>query len=206
MYRAAQEGAVLLMGSATPSLEAWHHMREGTHAPRCAGRRLSGGGMPTVEVVDMRRPAGAAVGPTPRGDRKDPRRWAADDPLPQPARILLPLPLPLLRVRDDLPPLLGVPDLPPERERWSATTAGSAAPTRACPECGSLDVGWSGFGTEGIEEELAAAFPHLVVRRVDTDSVRERRSCDEALEDFREGGCTCCSARRWWPRAWTFPG
>lgn len=30
MYRAGQEGAILLMGSATPSLEAWHHMREGT--------------------------------------------------------------------------------------------------------------------------------------------------------------------------------
>ena len=32
-----------------------------------------------------------------------------------------------------------------------------AAPPSACPECGSLDVGWSGFGTERVEEEAAAS-------------------------------------------------
>ena len=43
MYRVAQEGAVLLMGSATPSLEAWHHMREGTLTALRLPDRLSGG-------------------------------------------------------------------------------------------------------------------------------------------------------------------
>ena len=38
----------------------------------------------------------------------------------------------------------------------------SEAPPRACPDCGSLDVGWSGFGTERVEEELGGPFPGLL--------------------------------------------
>ncbi len=62
MWRAAHEGGVVLMGGATPSLEAWHHMREGTIAPLMMGERISGGRMPTVEVVDMRRSTGPLSG------------------------------------------------------------------------------------------------------------------------------------------------
>ncbi|HTP60209.1 MAG TPA: primosomal protein N', partial [Spirochaetia bacterium] len=58
MYRAAREKARLVMGSATPSLEAYHFMREGNLVPLRMPRRLSGGEMPGIEIVDMRRQAG----------------------------------------------------------------------------------------------------------------------------------------------------
>jgi len=54
--------AVLLMGSATPSLEAWHHMREGTITELRLPDRLSGGAMPSVEVIDMRHQQGRCRG------------------------------------------------------------------------------------------------------------------------------------------------
>jgi len=58
MYRAAREKARLLMGSATPSLEAYHFMGEGKFLSLRMPRRLSGGQMPSVEIVDMRRQNG----------------------------------------------------------------------------------------------------------------------------------------------------
>jgi primosomal protein N' (replication factor Y) (superfamily II helicase) len=82
----------------------------------------------------------------------------------------------------------------------------SKAPERQCPECGSLDVGWSGLGTEGIEEALAAAFPDLVVRRVDTDSVRERPALRAALDDFRAGRVHVLLGTQMVAKGLDFPG
>jgi primosomal protein N' (replication factor Y) len=82
----------------------------------------------------------------------------------------------------------------------------SIPPERQCPECGSLDVGWSGLGTEGIEEALAAAFPDLVVRRVDTDSVREKTALRGALEDFRHGRVHVLLGTQMVAKGLDFPG
>jgi primosomal protein N' (replication factor Y) len=57
----------------------------------------------------------------------------------------------------------------------------------ACPECGSLDVGFFGFGTEKIEEEARRVFPELRIARLDTDAVRARGNLEQTLADFREG-------------------
>jgi primosomal protein N' (replication factor Y) len=188
MWRTAHEGGVMLMGSATPSLEAWHHMREGTIAPLVMGERVSGGRMPVVEVVDMRKAAGPLSG-------RLLEEIARTRAMGRQAILFLNrrgfayvfhcrscgyaatcehCSVSLTYHRD--------------RGRLVCHYCGfSKAPERQCPECGSLDVGWSGLGTEGIEEALAAAFPDLIVRRVDTDSVRERPALRAALDDFRGG-------------------
>ena len=67
-------------------------------------------------------------------------------------------------------------------------------------------MGWSGLGTEGIEEALAAAFPDLVVRRVDTDSVRERPALREALDDFRGGRVHVLLGTQMVAKGLDFPG
>jgi primosomal protein N' (replication factor Y) len=63
----------------------------------------------------------------------------------------------------------------------------SRDPVQVCPECGSLDVGYSGFGTERIEEEVAKRFPKLRTARIDTDSVRKKGALEQTLSDFRNG-------------------
>ncbi len=60
-------------------------------------------------------------------------------------------------------------------------------PPKVCPECGSLDIGFSGFGTERIEEEMGTVFPEISVNRVDTDSVKRRKDLQETLLAFRRG-------------------
>jgi primosomal protein N' (replication factor Y) len=62
-----------------------------------------------------------------------------------------------------------------------------AAPPVSCPECGSLDVGWSGFGTERVEEEAERLFPDMRIRRLDADSTSKVGELEAVLEDFREG-------------------
>ena len=54
MRRGAVEGARVVMGSATPSVEAWSLMASGSVGRLPLTRRLAGGAPPEVEIVDMR--------------------------------------------------------------------------------------------------------------------------------------------------------
>ena len=87
-----------------------------------------------------------------------------------------------------LPQLLGVPHLPQgPRLAGLPLLRLSRRPSRSCPDCGSLDVGWAGFGTERVEEEAARLFPDMRIRRLDADSTSKVGELEAALEDFREG-------------------
>jgi primosomal protein N' (replication factor Y) len=58
------------------------------------------------------------------------------------------------------------------------------SPTQ-CPECNSFDVGYFGFGTEFIEEEVKAKFPNATVERIDTDNLSSQKELQEKLDLFR---------------------
>ena len=79
-------------------------------------------------------------------------------------------------------------------------------PVDACPECGSMDVGYSGFGTERIEEEIQRLFPDLTVRRVDTDSVRNKQRLKEILNDFYAGRVDILLGTQMVAKGLNFPG
>lgn len=54
-----------------------------------------------------------------------------------------------------------------------------------CPECGGKNLRNRGFGTEKIEEEVAALFPNARLARLDLDSAKS--GYETILEDFQEG-------------------
>lgn len=56
IVRARHEGAVVVLGSATPSLESWHNAQEGRHTLVSLPDRVGGGVLPSVAVVDLRGP------------------------------------------------------------------------------------------------------------------------------------------------------
>jgi primosomal protein N' (replication factor Y) len=207
MYRASQEGAVLLMGSATPSLEAWHHMREGTITELRLPDRLSGGAMPSVEVIDMRRqqaPLSGAlideIGKTHAEGRQSILflnrrgfsymfhcRSCGYEMACTHCSVAL--------------------TYHKERERMICHYCGrTATPITVCPQCGSLDVGYTGYGTEGIEEELQRHFPKLVVRRIDTDAVKKKKVLRQALSDFRDGKINVLVGTQMVAKGLNFPG
>jgi primosomal protein N' (replication factor Y) len=93
------------------------------------------------------------------------------------------------------------------RERMICHYCGfSTQPIRACPQCGSLDVGYAGYGTEGIEEEIQRTFPRMTVRRIDTDTMKKRKLLRDALADFREGRTHLLLGTQMVAKGLNFPG
>lgn len=58
---------------------------------------------------------------------------------------------------------------------------------KTCPECGGTHLTRIGYGTQRVEQELSAIFPDAEIVRLDADSTGEKFSMDELLEKFREG-------------------
>ena len=187
MHRCTREGATLVMGSATPSLEALHHMDSGRLQRLDLTRRPGRGRMPAIEVVEMK-------GQTrPLSERLVEEIRAAAGAGRQSILFLN---------RRGFAYFFHCRSCGFEMHcahcsvslTWHKATRTMlchycgyrAAPIRVCPQCSSLDVGYSGFGTQRVEEELAAALPGLSVRRLDTDAARNRRELRTALAQFRE--------------------
>src|SRR5260370_8121241 len=54
MMRAKMEGAIALLGSATPALESYHHARSGKYELLTLASRVADRSLANVEVVDLR--------------------------------------------------------------------------------------------------------------------------------------------------------
>lgn len=188
MKRCAVSGARLLMGSATPSAEAWRLMEEGGMERLTLRQRPAGGAPPAVEVVDMR----LESGPISR------RLYEAVREAHTAGRQSI-----LFLNRRGFSYFFHCNTCGHEirckhcsvsmtyhKDRGALVChycGFRSPPPVACPACGSLDVGWSGFGTERVEEEAAKLFPDLRIRRLDADSTSRKGELEAALDDFREG-------------------
>ena len=63
----------------------------------------------------------------------------------------------------------------------------TAAPHERCPACGSGRIRYFGAGTQRVEAELRARFSGLRVARLDSDTVAARRGFESVYDDFRDG-------------------
>lgn len=59
--------------------------------------------------------------------------------------------------------------------------------TDVCPECGEKAVSYAGFGTQRIEDELQNIFPNAKVLRMDADTTMARYSYQDKLTAFAKG-------------------
>lgn len=203
--RARAAGAVLVLGSATPSLEAADAADRGALTRLRLPARIAGRPLPDVELVDMR--------PILRAHYRDPaRRAARRGPL-----ILAPVLEAALRDtvaagRQALVLLnrrgyggrmaclrcgevvecrrCGVAFTLHRRGSLAVCHACGVgkAPPETCPACGGDVLRAEGFGTERVQEEVARLLPEVRVERFDRDTTRARGSHARVLEDFRRGG------------------
>ena len=68
-------------------------------------------------------------------------------------------------------------------------TCGHAEPTPArCPECGGTDVSRHGFGTERVEREVRSLFPGVDLLRLDSDVAGSYRRLQAVLAAFAAPG------------------
>jgi primosomal protein N' (replication factor Y) len=82
----------------------------------------------------------------------------------------------------------------------------SVQPPKACPSCGSLEAGFTGFGTEMIEEEMRRTFPDLRIVRADSDTVTKKNSLKETLDKFRNREVDVLLGTQMVAKGLNFPG
>ena len=58
---------------------------------------------------------------------------------------------------------------------------------KACPSCNAEKLAFLGYGTQKLESELNKYAPDMSVLRMDADTTSGKMSYDRMLEDFREG-------------------
>lgn len=56
-----------------------------------------------------------------------------------------------------------------------------------CPSCGNQHIFYNGHGTQKIENDLAKTFSNANILRLDTDSIFNRLDLEEKIRDFEDG-------------------
>ncbi|GHV84690.1 primosomal protein N' [Spirochaetia bacterium] len=207
MHRASAEDALLLLGSATPSAEAWKLMNDGVIRRFNLSRRLSGGKPPEIIPVSLSKTEGCLT-----AELKEEIRATAR--MGRQTILFLNrrgfayfyhckncgFELNCKRCSVSL-------TYHKSRNRAVCHYCGyETSPPQACPQCGSLEAGFSGFGTEFIEEEVRNTFPELRVRRADADTTGRKGSLKELLAIFKAGGIDILLGTQMVAKGLNFPG
>lgn len=188
--RAADNGALLLLASATPSVESYEAAMAGRYQLVKLTQRYGGNPLPSVELADMR--AELAAG-NPR-DISLRLQDAIRENLARGKQAILLLNrrgYQTVAICEDCRQALkcekcSVPMVYHKASRrllcHYCGSAVAPAPTR-CPQCGGK-LNYTGFGTQKAEEELAQLFPAARVLRMDQDTTSGKDAHEKLLARF----------------------
>ncbi len=211
IYRGRLENAKVMLGSATPSLETWHHSRPATEGGRYVRLEMPSrigetSTLPTVRRVDMNHQPKKAVFSTPLLQAIRERVARGEQSM-------------VFLNRRGYAPVLACSacDWKSQCPHCSAFRVFhkidrtlrchhcgfTERVPRACPECGNVDIAPVGRGTEQLEEHLAALladvrrpnsvsglFPEgepVRVARIDADSTRLKGALESQLARVHSG-------------------
>jgi primosomal protein N' (replication factor Y) len=194
VYRGKLEGACVVLGSATPSLETWQRAEQGRYVRLTLPSRIGGGALPVVRMVDMNllpKVKGTATALSPQLVAALAKRLERGEQS-----------LVFLNRRGYAPVLhcgaCGWKSGCPHCSAWRVFhkldrtlrchhCGFTQAVPRACPECGNLDIAPLGRGTERLEEQLAASLPGARIARIDADSTRLKGALEAQLSAVHAG-------------------
>ncbi len=194
IVRAKQAGAVVVLGSATPSLESFYHARAGKYRLLQLETRVENRPLARVDVVDMREEFRQThrAGPV-----SETLRAAIAERLEQGTQALV-----LINRRGYswfvLCRSCGAAvhcqncsialTYHKRRERLVCHYCGYATRVpKRCPKCDSEHIYFFGEGAEQVEERLKALFPGARVARLDRDTARTKRDYQKVLGAFAAG-------------------
>jgi primosomal protein N' (replication factor Y) len=192
--RAQLEGIPLVLGSATPSLESWMAACRGDYQLLALPHRVSGRPLPAVEVVDLRRETHrrATLGVISR-----PLHQAIEEALREKGQVILLLNRRGYSTHIQCPACGQVVQCPHcdlalthhrDVELALCHYCGhQTPPPHRCPSCGCEGLRFGGVGTQRLQAEVQARFPHASVLRMDSDSMQRPGSHEAALARFRSG-------------------
>ncbi|MBI3401910.1 MAG: primosomal protein N' [Acidobacteria bacterium] len=197
IVRAQRAGALVVLGSATPSMESYHRAMTGKYERIVLERRVLDRPLAAVTVVDMREEY-AAEGPDVILSRA--LREGLQQRLAPKEQALV-----LLNRRGFATAVFcrqcaGTIDCPncsvslvvhgegaARRARCHYCNYTSRVPP-ACPLCAGPYLEQAGFGTERVEAEVKKLVPGARVARLDRDAIRRKGSLAGLLSRFRDGG------------------
>ncbi len=192
-FRAKRHKALLLLSSATPSVNSFSFACQGKYSIHKLTERFGDAVLPDVELVDMKQ------------ERKSGNRYnissvlleKLEDNLNNNKQSIL-----LINRRgyntfvacDACGSVVNCPHCSismtyhTANKRLMCHYCGYSTPLlKTCTECGKDEVRYSGYGTQRIEEEIAELLPEARVLRMDTDSTGSRHSFEKGLIEFGEG-------------------
>jgi primosomal protein N' (replication factor Y) len=194
IVRAKMENAAALLGSATPSLETYHHARSGKYELLTLASRVEQRAMASVEIVDLREEFAKTHQTSPISAAL---HAGIQECLAQKTQALV-----LINRRGYSWSVLcrscGASvhcdycsismTHHKQRNRLECHYCGSLKPIpKQCPKCQSKYVYFFGEGSEHLEERLRKEFPGARIARLDRDTARTKRQYQETLGAFAGG-------------------
>ena len=187
--RCQMNGVSLIMGSATPSLEAWNMMERGLITRLELTKRVAGGKRPRIDVVSL---AGQDRCITPYLEDEMRKTLLSGH------SVIL-----FLNRRgysyyyhcEACGHVIQCPHCSLAMTYHKKTgllhchyCGFSAKLESTCPECGCKSMTVAGHGTEKVEEEVRRLFPSARIERLDADvATQDREKVRQVIQDFREG-------------------
>lgn len=191
---AQMHGAKVLLGSATPSIESYYNARNGKYGLVELFTRYADNPLPTIETVDMREQRKKRLV---SGSFSEVLIKKIKDALSRDEQVIL------FQNRRGFAPMTECRDCAwvpkcincdvsltyhKRDNRLVCHYCGySCEVPKVCPACGNTSIGILGYGTERIEEDVAALFPGIAVSRMDMDTTRSRTAYQEIIDAFAEG-------------------
>jgi len=194
VVRGQMDGAVVVLGSATPSLESFHNAQKGKYALLSMPTRVDDKKMPVVRIIDMRmemrKQRGVPIFSTPLKEAIARRLDKSEQTI-------------LFLNRRGYSSSLQCPkcgfvaqcpncsvSLTYHRtvQKLMCHICGHNAPAPTiCPDanCRNPAIRYSGLGTQKVEETLTKLFPHATIQRMDTDILKRKEDYRRILGDFR---------------------
>ncbi len=191
VWRAHQLAIPIVLGSATPSLETWHHAQSGRYRRlELRERAVKDAVLPKVLLIDTARDKpvegltamliAAIRQRLARGEQSllflnrrgyapvvacDACGWISNCPRCTAFMVLHKL----------------------DRQLRCHHCGLEQRTPRNCPTCGNVDIQPLGRGTQRVEEGLQALFPQARILRIDADSTRRKGSAQAAFEQVHSG-------------------
>lgn len=190
--RVISHNAVLILGSATPSVVSYERTREGIYTLLELKERYNGNELPDISIVDMREELHAGN----RSMFSKPLKAAIEKTLAEGEQVIL-----FLNRR-------GYSNVVTCKECGETLTCKNCGITltyhkkenaaichycgrkygiKSCEKCGSELMRYIGFGTEQVEEFTKNTFPDKNVARLDLDTAKNTREINRIISSFSKG-------------------
>ena len=192
-YRCAQHGALMLLASATPSLESFYKAKSGVYTLVPLRERYGGVRLPDAVIVDMREELRLG-NMSPISKRLHESLRSVKDRDEQAILFLNRRGYSSQVSCKECGEVINCPRCSVSLTYHSdgagklmCHLCGYTSPVPKNCACGSDKLSFLGYGTQKLEGELSKYLPDMPVMRMDADTTSGKLAYDRMLEDFRAG-------------------